>query len=239
MTFRIYGDSAILINFEQKIEEAINEQVINLTRLIELAALPTVRYCIPAYCSLTVGYDALATDYDELVEQIKQLSKGLTEEQNPGSGRKLKIPVCYEKPYAMDFSELCEKSGLSQEEIVKLHTGLSFRVYMLGFLPGFVYMGKLPKELYCPRKSNPRLRVPANSVGVAGFQTGIYPSIAPGGWQIIGRTPLKIFDGTKKNPFLFQAGDQVQFSAISKSDFAQIEEDLITGKYDLDSIYKL
>lgn len=222
MHFQPYGDRALLINFEQKIDPEINAAVIDLERAVTAGHIPGITFCIPAYCSLTVGYDPGVLSFEELCQKIRDLNiEGQKKELKPP--RSLHIPVCYEEPYALDFAEVCQQTGLSREEVIDLHTRTHFRVYMLGFLPGFAYMGRLPEALFCPRKTTPRLRVPAQSVGLAGFQTGIYPSEAPGGWQIIGRTPLKVFDGAQEDPFLFRPGDEVVFEAISAAEFERIE----------------
>lgn len=212
----------MLINFEQKIDPAINEAIITLKNIIEQAKITGITFMIPAYCSLTVGYDPNLIRYDELIEKIKHLENNKTLKKIKSKSRKLRIPVCYEPPYSLDLKKLSEQKGISIQKIIDLHTGQKFKVYMLGFLPGFVYMGKLPNDLVCNRKITPRLSVPANSVGLAGFQTGIYPSNSPGGWQIIGRTPLKIFNPSVEQPFVFQAGDEVTFFAISKEKFNAI-----------------
>jgi inhibitor of KinA len=122
-------------------------------------------------------------------------------------------------PYALDIATLSQEKGMSIDEIIALHSAQTYKVYMLGFLPGFVFMGKLPNVLQCKRKTSPRLRVPASSVGIAGSQTGIYPMVSPGGWQIIGQTPLKIFNPKAENPFHFQPGDEVTFYPISAKEF--------------------
>lgn len=227
-SIKLYGDQAILINFEQKIDPAINAAVIALKNAIEQAKINGITYMIPAYCSLTIGYNRGVIEYEILVEVINQIRanlsdtlKGIRFEEK--AARQLKIPVCYELPYALDLKELSKEKGISTEKIIDLHTSQTYKVYMLGFLPGFVFMGKIAQELQCNRKVTPRLRVPASSVGIAGFQTGIYPTISPGGWQILGRTPLKIFNPQKENPFRFQAGDEVTFYSISKTEFVHIE----------------
>jgi inhibitor of KinA len=220
--FHAFGDRALLINFEQKIDPGINAAVIALEQAIEAAAIPGITFCIPAYCSLTVGYDPAVLSYQNICTQIRTLMTDNRSKKDLPSSRKLEIPVCYEEPYSLDFPDLTQQTGLSREEIIEFHTSIPFRVYMLGFLPGFAYMGRLPDALFCSRKKTPRLRVPAQSVGLAGFQTGIYPSEAPGGWRIIGRTPWKIFDGGKEDPFLLRPGDEVVFVAITKQDYLEI-----------------
>lgn len=223
INYKPFGDSALLLEWEQKIDEAINRQVIQLSEAIIAASISGFRYTIPAYCSLTVGFDPKTLSFDLLCQEVQKLASNLIIEKRT-SFRNLKIPVCYEPPYALDFDDLSLQTGLSSSEIITLHTSSVFRVYMLGFIPGFAYMGKLPNALFCTRKTTPRKKVPPLSVGLAGFQTGIYPSAAPGGWQIIGRTPQPVFDNTKSDPILFRAGDQVQFYAIDAAEFERLEQ---------------
>lgn len=219
ISYQTYGDQAILINFEQKIDPQINAAVHALHSKIKAASWNEITFCIPAYCSLTVGYHPKLTTYLDILKKIKTIVDQSTviKEKQPASI--LKIPVCYEEEFAPDLHEVALSKGLVVSELIAMHTSTTYDVYMLGFLPGFVYMGKLPAALEVQRKANPRLRVPAGSVGLAGFQTGIYPSEAPGGWQIIGQTPLTIFDPNSAEPFLFKAGDKVQFEAIDKLTF--------------------
>ena len=236
-SFHPYGEEALLINFEQDINETVHQQVIALKTAIEAAQLPGISFLIPAYCSLTVGYNPEELDYETLCLLIKNLETDETPTIN-NQTRKLTIPVCYEEEFGLDLKDLAADKQLSTQEIIELHTTTLFRVYMLGFLPGFTYMGKLPESLVCNRKTSPRLRVPALSVGLAGYQTGIYPSEAPGGWQIIGRTPIPIFDTRKEHPFLCQAGDQVQFEAISKKAFETISKEVEAGNFNWKQIAK-
>lgn len=227
-SIKLYGDQAILINFEQKIDPAINAAVIAFKDAIESAKITGITFMIPAYCSLTIGYNRTVIDYGTLVKVIEQIDANqfndATYHQFPKDTRHLKIPVCYELPYALDLAELSKFKGISIEKIIELHTSQTYKVYLLGFMPGFTFMGKIVQELACKRKSTPRLKVPASSVGIAGFQTGIYPTTSPGGWQILGRTPLKIFDPQKTSPFLFQAGDEVTFYPITTKEFLQIAQ---------------
>jgi len=236
-TFHRFGENALLLNFEQKIEEAVHQQVIELSTAIKLANLPSVTFTIPAYCSLTVGYDASVMDYDTICLLIENLAKVDKNEVKDKASRQLSIPACYDKEFGLDLVDLAKVKKLNLKEIIELHSSTTYKVFMLGFLPGFTYMGKLAKELYCKRKEEPRLKVPASSIGLAGTQTGIYPSDAPGGWQIIGRTPLPIFDAQKENPFLFQAGDSVQFHSITKREYASIQNDIATTSFNWQTIY--
>ena len=227
-----YGDSALLINFEQRIAPEINKAVIQLARTIEALPFSGIQYTIPAYCSLTVGFNPLEISYKRLCETIQESGNPKESQEEIAAQRTLKIPVCYTSVYAPDIEELALSLSLSPAEIIRQHTSVIYRVYMLGFIPGFAYMGRLPKALYCSRKAIPRTKVPAQSVGLAGFQTGIYPAEAPGGWQLIGRTPIPVFDGNKIDPFLFRAGDQVQFYAIAPEEFLALEEQVEQGYFD-------
>lgn len=238
MTIQSYGDSAVLIDFEQKIEEDINAEVIALHQALRDASFPEITFYIPAYCSLTVGFDADRITYEELYKKIKSITEHSSADTTQKKSRILNIPVCYDPVFALDMDDISKQTGLSVQEIIKTHTNTTFRVYMLGFLPGFAYMGKLPKALYCSRKPKPRLQVPAQAVGLAGYQTGIYPFEAPGGWQIIGKTPLPLFRAGEEASFLFRPGDRVNFRAISLNDFQHIENDVASGNFNLNTSYE-
>lgn len=238
MTFHPYGDSAVLINFEQKIEEDINTRVIALYQALQAASIPGITFYIPAYCSLTLGYDRQYTDYTTLQQKIALIAQNLPGTATYQNSRLLHIPVCYDDTFALDMKEVMQQTGLSKEEIITLHTSTPFRVYMLGFLPGFAYMGKLPEALHCRRKTTPRVSVPMLSVGLAGYQTGIYPSDSPGGWQIIGKTPIPLFDGSKKQPFLCATGDRIKFRSVSPATFKYIEAAIESDNFNIESIYE-
>ena len=236
-SFHSLGDEALLINFDQKIDPFINSLVHTLAQRIELAQLNAIRYVTPAYCSLTVAFNKKLIDFDILKEQIEKLGMELSA-SSITKKRKLYIPVCYHRKFALDMDEVTDQTGLSPAEIVEKHTSLFFQVYMIGFLPGFPYLGKLPLEMKCSRKATPRLQVAKGAVGLAGLQTGIYPSTSPGGWQIIGNTPVNLESTNSKEPFLIQSGDEVQFYSISKSKYFSIEEQQKRGKFDWTNVYE-
>ncbi len=214
MTIHPFGDSALLLNFEQQIEEGIHAKVMATAEAIKQSRWPELTFLTPSYCSLTVGFDPKKISSSAFQEKIELLDIGNNSPFSNTNNKVIEVPVHYGGTVGPDITEVEEFTGLTTDEIIALHTSVEYKVYMIGFLPGFPYMGRLPKKLHCPRKAKPRLRVPAQSVGLAGMQTGIYPSEAPGGWQIIGRTPLKIFEGSQGNPFYFKAGDTVKFYAI-------------------------
>ena len=229
------GDRALLINFEQIIDRDIHRQVVALSNKIEAALIEGVTFILPAYCSITIGYAPENIRYEELKPLIKDLWKKPASTQK-SSNRFLTLPVCYEEPCALDLLEISKLSGLNPEDIIAKHCSQSYQVYMLGFLPGFPYLGILPEILQYPRKPEPRLHVPDRSVGLAGPQTGIYPFRSPGGWNIIGRTPLPIFNAKQNDPFLFKTGDEVKFLAIGKEEYQMIEAEIEDGTYNWDGI---
>ena len=223
-----YGESALLVNFEQRVDAAINERVIHLHQ--ELTETPGVTYTIPAYASLTVGFDADQISAEALKELIYAIK--LSDKQNQSAGKTYVIPVCYEGVFAPDMAEVSELTGLDKEKIIELHTSSTYRVFMIGFVAGFAYLGTLPEQLQCPRKQTPRKVVPRGAVGLAGFQTGIYPTDAPGGRQLIGQSPVKTFDPLADMPVVLQPGDQVKFKAISVAAFEDISDSIRFGTYE-------
>ncbi|MEO7291568.1 MAG: 5-oxoprolinase subunit PxpB, partial [Ginsengibacter sp.] len=217
------GDTAIIINFENKIDETINSKVLHLFYQLKERSFPFVKDIVPAYSSLVIFYDLLLLDnkntlnrfsLKNFMNQIKKLMEENIKISHLPS-RKIKIPVCYSAKYALDLPEISQQKNLSLDEIIKLHTAKKYRIYMIGFLPGFAYMGEVDERIAISRKAQPRKIVEAGSVGIAGKQTGIYPLDSPGGWQIIGKTPIKIFDKEKDDPVLLQAGDEIEFYSIT------------------------
>lgn len=217
------GDSALLIHFANKIDDGINQMVLRLFHKLQHLSLFGVLDLVPAYSSLSVYYDVIALHQkgSTAFERMKQLLIPFlndTDRQLPTGNRTLKIPVCYAKSFATDLEALALQKNLSIEEVIHLHTATAYRVYMIGFLPGFAYMGKTDSRIAAPRKNNPA-NVAAGSIGIAGEQTGIYPLASPGGWNIIGRTPLKLFDKEKQKPVLLQPGDEILFYPITENEF--------------------
>lgn len=226
--YRIFslGDSAITIDFGNAISEAINNEVIARFNELRQEPLPGMIEAIPAYSSLTIYYDVIKvrkstsegkTAFEAMkLEVEKRLMQPIV--RNGISEKLIKIPVCYEEKYALDMRQLTVNKNISTEEVIQIHTSKDYRVYMLGFLPGFAYLGEVDERIAIPRKPQPVTVLPG-SVGIAGRQTGIYPFASPGGWCIIGRTPLKLFDADKEEPTLIKAGDSVQFYSITEDEF--------------------
>lgn len=224
------GDSALSIDFGNVIDESINQLVIARFHQLQRAPLPFILESVPAYSSLSIFYDAveikkISHPKKSAFEWMKEKTEDwlrLPVQAGEGQGRLIKIPVCYKTEFAPDINKVVAQKAISIEELIQIHTAKQYRVYMLGFLPGFAYMGELDERIKMTRKPQPVL-IAAGSVGIAGKQTGIYPLDSPGGWQIIGRTPLQLFTSGNDQPTLLQAGDTVQFNVISKNDFYSIK----------------
>ena len=239
--YRIFplGDSAITVDFGNVIDEAVNNEVIGRFHQLKNYPLHGMIEMIPAYSSLTIRYDVCTvrknttidiTAFDWMKNKLDELLQ-LPMSAPQTSSRLLQIPVCYENGFAPDIKQLAAIKNLPVEEVIQVHTAREYKVYMLGFLPGFAYMGELDEKIAIPRKAQPQITFPG-SVGIAGKQTGIYPLRSPGGWQIIGRTPLKLFDADREDPTLFQAGDIVQFYSITENNFYEIKNSLSFKKGD-------
>ena len=205
------GDSALLVSFGETIDEGINGRVHAIARAIEKADFEWLVEVVPAYSSLMVIYDPLKVSYAEVEASIKPLLNAKIE---GFEGRLVKIPAVYGSSYGPDIEFVAKYNGLSVDEVIEIHSRPVYRVYFLGFLPGFAYLGGMDERIATPRLEKPRLKVPAGSVGIAGRQTGIYPLESPGGWQLIGRTPLRLFNTSNEPPTLLQPGDRVKFVPI-------------------------
>lgn len=223
MQFKIisYGEKALLIQFKDEISLEIHQQVKSCYLHLKHKELRGVEALIPAYNSLTILFDQDVVEQNTLKQIIAKIDFKISEEVLEHQ-KTLTIPVCYDLDLGWDLEATAKTLQLSIEEVIKLHTAKPYLVYMLGFTPGFMYLGGLNKQLHIPRKNTPRLKIPAGAVGLADQQTGIYPMETPGGWQIIGQTPLSLF--SKEKPALVEMGDLVQFKAISKKEFDRLKQ---------------
>lgn len=220
------GDSALLIDFGNIISEELNNHIVHLCKTLEENPVEGMIEVVPAYSSFAIYYNPLSLRHSiepgkSVFEKIKmQVEERLlnAKSQSIHSGDFIRIPVCYDARFGFDQQYMEEKTNLSKEEIIEIHTSKIYHVYMLGFLPGFPYMGEVDDQIMVQRKQSP-ISVPAGSVGIAGKQTGIYPLNSPGGWQIIGRTPVKMFLPERTPPVYLKAGDKVQFYSITYDEF--------------------
>lgn len=208
----------MLIVFEQHIDPELHQMIIALYHAIKKSQIVGLRSITPAYSSITLVFDNNLLSFKYLKRELISIWTKLDVDHELPS-RTFIIPVCYDIEFGLDLDKVADRTGLTIEQITTLHAESGYRVYMLGFLPGFLYLGGLPAELEIARKQTPRLSVPKGSVAIGGQQTGIYPSDSPGGWQIIGRTPISLFE--PKTDFLIQPGDFIQFQPISKHAFHQ------------------
>jgi inhibitor of KinA len=212
------GDSAIIVEFEERIDPAVNARTIACAEAIQGAQLPGVRDVVPTYRSVAIYFDPLRTNGNLLMESVDR--EATRASSVAGTSRApVRIPVCYGGELGPDLASVAAFAGMGEQDVVGVHTSTTYRVFMLGFVPGFAYLGIVDGRIAMPRHSTPRVRVPLGSVGIAGVQTGVYPTETPGGWQLIGRTPLKPFDPAREQPFLMKAGDTVQFYAIERGEY--------------------
>jgi inhibitor of KinA len=214
------GDTALTVEFGDTIDARINRQVLALTASLQAAALNGVVELVPTFRSLTVHYNPLETESRQLQEQIRPFIEDFDHAEV--AGRRFQIPVCYEQGFGVDLSEVSEVTGLSLAQIIECHSAPTYTVYAIGFLPGFPYLGGLREELVLPRRQSPRLVVPAGSVAIAMAMTGIYPLDSPGGWHLLGRTPVRLFDASQNPPVLFCAGDTLIFEPITSDRYGQL-----------------
>jgi inhibitor of KinA len=216
------GDSALVVEFEERIDPAVNARVVALADRLRAQPVHGVRDVVPAYRSVAVYFDPLRTPYDALVARLEREAASPDRQARSEAGV-IRIPVCYGGEFGPDLAEVARFAGTTESAVVDLHTGRTYFVFMLGFVPGMAYLGVVDDRIAAPRRDTPRVRVPRGSVGIAGVQTGIYSAETPGGWQVIGRTPVKPFDLTRAEPFLMKAGDAVSFFAIDHAEFDRLE----------------
>jgi len=231
MKFLNAGDSALVIEFGNEISEAINHEIRFVTDALGRAELAGVLDLIPTYRSILVNFDPLVAPASGIMDFVKNALKSYGGDSSSSGGVVVEIPVLYGGEMGPDMDFICEHTKLDREEVIRRHSSVEYLVYMLGFTPGFAYLGGMPQELATPRLSKPRAVIPAGSVGIAAAQTGIYPVESPGGWQLMGRTPLKIFDYQRKEPFLLSAGDYLKFVPVSAEEYAAIAKAENEGLY--------
>ncbi|WP_295917139.1 5-oxoprolinase subunit PxpB [Anaerovibrio lipolyticus] len=218
------GDCAVSVEFGQEISLEINHKVMALKMVLEREPIRGIVELIPTYCSLLIQYDPMDLRYGQLRDRLEALVTQLDEVEMPPK-QVVEIPVAYGGEYGPDLGEVARAHNISEEEVIKLHSEPEYPIYMLGFVAGFPYLGGMNKAIATPRKKSPRLKIEAGSVGIAGEQTGIYSVESPGGWQIIGRTPLKLYDVNRNEPVLLKAGQYIKFKPITKEEFRTMENE--------------
>ena len=230
------GDSALIVRVRERFEDAPDQtltEVLRTFRRLQDAAIPGVIELAPAYTTVAVFFDPIVVAnaapkldqaLDWLMELVREIvaggaNRGRRVRSTRSDARSIEIPVCYDPEFALDLDHVASQAKLTPTKVVDLHSRLEYRVSCIGFVPGFPFLAGLPKELSTPRRATPRKEIPAGSVAIGGAQTGIYPLRSPGGWNLIGRTPLRLFDPEKTPPAFLRAGDRVRFRAITRDEF--------------------
>ena len=211
------GDSAVLVIFGDEISKKLNDRVRSFDESVMRAEITGIAETVPSYCADLVYYDPEVIGFDEICQALSDLATGSSEETSE-EGQLVEIPVVYGGEYGPDLKDVAQITGLTEEEVIDIHTSMEYPVYMLGFTPGFPYLGGMDERIACPRLEVPRTSIPAGSVGIAGSQTGVYPSETPGGWRIIGRTPLKLYDLKSEKPILLEPGMRIRFKRIREEE---------------------
>jgi inhibitor of KinA len=218
--FLTAGDTALVVEFGDRVDEHLSALVLALARRVEAAAIAGVVETVPTFRSLMVHYDPLAISNAELQARIKPLLSKLA--GTVSAGRHWRLPACYDPKLGLDLAEVAERTGLSEADVVARHSTAPFRVYMVGFLPGFAYLGGLPAALELPRRENPRLKVEAGSIAIAMAMSVIYSIDSPGGWNVLARTPVALWDLRRAPAALVSAGDRVSFAPISLAEYEEL-----------------
>jgi inhibitor of KinA len=230
--FLVAGDAALVVEFGDRIDPAINRRVRELCIAVDRARPDGVRDLVPTYRSLLVNYDPRVTTFETLRERLADIEKGLGATLSPPP-RVVEIPTSYGGDFGPDLPFVAEHAGMTADEVVAIHSGADYLVYMMGFSPGFTYLGGMSERIAAPRLKTPRTAIPAGSVGIAQQQTGIYPVESPGGWQLIGRTPVRLFDPSREPPVVVEAGDYIRFVPVSRGEYQRIQDGLTAGTWTL------
>ena len=228
------GDQAITVEFGSEISDQVNDRVYALADALLALSPSWMIELVPTYRSLLIQYDAFQTDYDAVAADLTELGAVAARTDTAQGARQpdvYELPVVYGGEDGPDLESVARNAGLSSDEVVQIHSGTAYRVYMIGFSPGFPYLGGMDPRIACPRLTTPRVRVPAGSVGIAESQTGVYPNASPGGWQLIGRTPVRLFDATQEPPSVLQPGHYVRFVPVDSKNQSEIEEQVARGEY--------
>lgn len=224
------GDASLLVEFGKEINPDINRKIAATVQLMREQHIEGVVDVIPSFCALLINYDPRVIGYEEIKSRIKDL---LRVEIKAGAERKkiFEIPVCYGGDFGPDIKTIADHAGLTEAEVIEIHSSRDYLIYMLGFLPGFCYLGGLDERIFTPRLASPRIKIDAGSVGIGGSQTGIYPLDSPGGWQLMGKTPVKTYDPDREVPILVEAGDYIRFVPIDEEEFYRIKELVDKNEY--------
>ena len=231
------GDRALSVEFGNEIDERINAKLMGFIKLFEEEKIEGIEEFVPSFRAVLIHYNPQILSYARMVRLVEAiLEKNVHETVH--KKRIVQIPVCYEGEYAPDIDFVAEHAGISVDKVVQIHTSKAYLIYMLGFQPGFPYLGGLDERIHTPRLASPRVKINAGSVGIGGTQTGLYPMESPGGWQIIGTTPVKCYNPGREKAIPYLAGDYIQFVPISQSEFSEIKEMDERGEFEFTVMYE-
>ena len=231
--FLFSGDSALVIQFGNEISVEVNKKIRKMMDDIKKENIDGIAELVPTYCSLLINYDVLKIDYNTLTEKLKKFLSNNEATVEDEEVTLIEIPTLYNDECGPDLEYVAEYNKLSKEEVIKIHTGTDYLVYMLGFMPGFTYLGGMSEKIATPRLESPRLQIYPGSVGIAGKQTGMYPSMSPGGWRIIGRTPLKLYNPDSDIPVYISSGDYIRYVSVDEEKYNEILKQVEAGEYKL------
>ncbi|MDX1554790.1 MAG: 5-oxoprolinase subunit PxpB [Xanthomonadales bacterium] len=221
------ADCAVLVEFENRIAEDVNDEVLALLAAIDAARIPAVIEAVPAYRSLMVYYDPVRIGYDEMAEVLNELT---TSPASQPAGRRWRVPVWYGGPAAKDLGEVAKRHGLSEKDVIRIHSETTYRVYLVGFAPGWTFLGGLDERLHTPRLDTPRAEVPAGAISIAGQQGLICGPAMPSGWNLLGQTPERTWAPGREEPFFIEPGDAVEFRRIDEKEYQALAKRAATGE---------
>lgn len=227
------GDRALTVEFGNEIDESINARLMGFIRTLSEKRIKGIEEFVPSFRSVLIHYNPALLSYEKMTDIVNGAVNEPVKESSHHK-RIVKVPVCYDEVYGPDIKDVAEHAGLTVEEVIKIHTSTPYLVYMLGFQPGFPYLGGLDERIHTPRLETPRIRLEAGSVGIGGGQTGLYPMESPGGWRIIGVTPVRCYNPEKEKPIPYKAGDRIQFVSITKEEFTRLRELDLSGGYEFE-----
>ncbi|WP_404460032.1 5-oxoprolinase subunit PxpB [Sutcliffiella horikoshii] len=236
--FHPLGDTGLQVLFGSDISEETNQQIRLFADYLRKQNMEGIVEWVPAYTTLTIFYQPDKIVYKDLCKKLEDIQETLHKADSPSQSTVYEIPVLYGGEVGPDLSEVASYNELSEDEVISIHSAQPYLIYMMGFVPGFPYLGGMAKEIATPRRENPRAKIEAGSVGIAGEQTGVYPLETPGGWQIIGRTPVKLYDPEREEPILLSAGAYIRFVPVGQKEYEEIEEAVARGEYKVKSYAK-
>lgn len=234
LTYRRFSERSILVEWPHKIDEKVLRDVLVFKNHLLNSSIKSIIYISNAYSSILIFYDITIDKINDEILLLKRQYLNRSGKIKPVS-RLWKIPVCYDNEFALDLDEISKENMLSKLDIIRLHSETKYTVYFIGFLPGFLYLGGLDERLYFPRKESPRIHIKKGAVGIGGCQTGIYPNISPGGWNIIGNSPLEFFNTKNHQPCFANSGDKIEFVSVNLHQYYDIKEQIANNSYHIEN----